>query len=215
MPDTTPHRLGAVMTGANSDSARVPFDFYPTPPEATHALLDFLEGKDLLSPKRPGMIWEPACGDGAMVRVLEGRGYACLASDIRETGFGDGHRDFLQEPRLAPMCDAIITNPPFNLAEKFLTHARALKPGLICLLLKATYWHTQARSRWFHDNHVDPPKPVRPDWVLPIGWRLAFQPERGSAPVMDCSWFVWTLNSRRETCGYHPLPPLTTQEALL
>jgi len=42
---------------------RAAYEFYPTPPEATRALLsvECFEGD----------IWEPACGDGAISKVLE------------------------------------------------------------------------------------------------------------------------------------------------
>lgn len=39
----------------NRYSKRAPFEFYPTPPEATRALLSV--------EKFEGNIWEPACGD--------------------------------------------------------------------------------------------------------------------------------------------------------
>lgn len=40
-------------------------DFYPTPPECTQALIDFLK-----IPKG-ATIWECACGDGAIMRGEE------------------------------------------------------------------------------------------------------------------------------------------------
>lgn len=45
---------------------RLPNEFYPTPPEATRALLS-VEHFD-------GDIWEPACGDGRIAKVLEDHG---------------------------------------------------------------------------------------------------------------------------------------------
>lgn len=42
---------------------RAAYEFYPTPPEATRALLS-VESFD-------GAIWEPACGDGAISEVLK------------------------------------------------------------------------------------------------------------------------------------------------
>lgn len=212
-----PLSLGKIMTGGASKQDRVEHDFYPTPPEATHALVDFLEEKDLAT---PGVerVWEPAAGDGHLAEVLRDRGYETAVTDIRPTDYVGkeyGQRDFLEITEWMPGADYLITNPPFNLALQFITHALSFRPPLVAMLLKCTYWHTQTRSQWFHQKHIETGDLIRPDWVLPIGWRLAFQPERGSAPVMDCSWFVWTLHDRRETCGYHPLPPLTNQEALL
>ena len=45
-----------------------PRDFYPTPPWVSRSLA-------LLIGLRAGdVVWEPACGDGAMARVARGRG---------------------------------------------------------------------------------------------------------------------------------------------
>ena len=54
-------------------------DFYPTPPWATRALLaheTFI-----------GNVWEPACGDGAMSRVLADAGLRVESSDVNDYGF--------------------------------------------------------------------------------------------------------------------------------
>ena len=49
-------------------------DFCPTPEWATHALID--------NEAFAGTIWEPACGDGIMVQVLERTGCPVEASDL-------------------------------------------------------------------------------------------------------------------------------------
>src|SRR5260370_8366868 len=80
-------------------------DFFPTPPWATFALID--------NEKFDGDIWECACGDGTMSRVLETVG-SVYRSDLYERGYGDHGHDFLSPKRSA---DNIITNPPYNSAE--------------------------------------------------------------------------------------------------
>src|ERR1700731_2628347 len=77
-------------------------DFFPTPEWATYALID--------NEQFEGEIWEPACGDGAMVRVLAMRGNPVTASDLFDRGFGQSGVDFLSSKRLA---DNIVTNPPY------------------------------------------------------------------------------------------------------
>ncbi len=64
------------ISGGNSAYGRAKGDFYPTPPEVTYALLDFL---DL---PRGTRIWEPACGNGDMVREMETWGYQVTGTDI-------------------------------------------------------------------------------------------------------------------------------------
>ena len=52
-------------------------DFYPTPPEATIALLNSEKFGE-------GTIWECACGNGAMSKVLKDSGYKVYSSDLND-----------------------------------------------------------------------------------------------------------------------------------
>lgn len=99
-------------------SYREPYDFYPTPREGTLALLS-VEQID-------GDIWEPACGDGAIARILAGAGYRYVATDLIDRGYGTGGVDFLRET--VPRAKHIITNPPYGsgLADAFVWHALKL-----------------------------------------------------------------------------------------
>ena len=104
------------IMGRNGAKSRKATDLYPTPPEVTVALMRFLKlpaGTD---------IWEPARGQGDMVRALADCGMAVYGTDIR-----DGI-DFLttRQPGNAPAADWIITNPPFSLADEFIRHAAGL-----------------------------------------------------------------------------------------
>ena len=78
-------------------------DFYPTPRWATFALID--------NEKFSSDIWECACGDGTMSKVLKETGCAVLSSDLYDRGYGEVALDFLTSTRYA---DNIVTNPPFN-----------------------------------------------------------------------------------------------------
>lgn len=94
---------------------RAAYDFYPTPPEGTRALLSV--------ERFHGPIWEPACGDGAIAKVLTAAGYHVVATDLINRGYGTGGINFLAETR--PRAKNIITNPPYGrgLATAFLQHA--------------------------------------------------------------------------------------------
>ena len=61
---------------------RVPHDFYPTPPEAVRALLSVETFE--------GSIWEPACGDGAISKVLLEAGHEVVSTDLIDRGYGAG-----------------------------------------------------------------------------------------------------------------------------
>ena len=97
-------------------------DFYPTPRCATDALLEretFLQH-----------VWEPACGDGAISKVLKENGYTVFSSDLVDRGYEHGmigSIDFLSEtdqyvPATLDPFD-IITNPPFKFAQEFIEKA--------------------------------------------------------------------------------------------
>ena len=125
-------------------------DFYPTPPECTIALLDFLESKMLL--RKTDSIWECACGNHAMVDVMRERGYNVHASDII-TGI-----DYLECNLLEPY-DWIITNPPFVVSQQFIEKSiEHNKP--FAMLLKSQYWHSAKRRKLFEEHP--------PLYVLPL-----------------------------------------------
>ena len=104
---TTPPRTGnsaKARTHRAPRPGRAPFEFYPTPPEATRALLS-VEDFD-------GDIWEPACGDGAISRELTAAGYKVTSTDLIDRGFGKGGQNFLKSTK--PLGKHIITNPPYG-----------------------------------------------------------------------------------------------------
>lgn len=165
--------VGVALTNA-SNTKRRELDFYPTPPDATHAIMQFLQ----LCPSMS--VYECACGDGAMAKVIKAYGHHVIASDLRDTGYGTPNVDFLQSCTKA---GAIITNPPFNISEAFIRHALTLSP-VVAMLMKSQYWHAAKRTALFAE--------YPPAWVLPLNWRPDFMNgERGGSPTMDVAWTVW------------------------
>jgi hypothetical protein len=79
-------------------------DFYATPDWAIDALLD--------REKFDGEIWEPACGDGAILKLLPEH---AIGKDIQH--------NFLNE---TDKYDNIITNPPFSIAYEFIKKAKQI-----------------------------------------------------------------------------------------
>lgn len=163
------------IIGANG--RRRAWDFYPTPPECTIALLDFLQMHGLISVS--DVVWEPACGEGAIVSVLEGRGMQVLATDIQHGV------DFLESKEDDRYCNWIITNPPFSKAQEFILRCiREDRP--FALLLKSQFWHAKSRYSTF----VSHP----PAFVLPLCWRADFTGEGKS--LIDVCWCVWYGTSK-------------------
>lgn len=134
--------IGTVLANRSAKD-RNSTDFYPTPPDVTEALLNFLEERNMLMPWMT--ILEPACGTGEMVKAMNARGYRVNYFDLNQTAFlGDSEpQDFL---KLAVTdCSWIITNPPFSDAEAFIRHS--MKLGKPCaFLLKSQFWH--AKKGW-------------------------------------------------------------------
>jgi len=170
---------GTALANGSGDHKRRELDFYPTPPNVTHALMQFLQ-------LAPTVVWEPACGDGAMSNVLAQYGHTVLSTDLRESGFGIGGVDFLQDSGMCDLyagCGAIITNPPFNVSGEFITTALRRAP-IVAMLLKSQYWHAAKRAKLFEAH--------RPAYVLPLTWRPDFMNgERGGSPTMEVAWTVW------------------------
>jgi hypothetical protein len=111
-------------------------DLYETPPVAPEALASV--------EKIPHMVWEPAAGPGAIVRVLRAHGHAIIASDLIDYGGLHFARDFPGEIGMTAGVEAIVTNPPFKLAEAFVEHALQLCP-LVIILLRLAFLESERR----------------------------------------------------------------------
>lgn len=164
------NRLTA-MIGGGAKEDRNDNDYYPTPPDVTESLMRFLN--------LPRMkIWEPACGCGAMSKVMSTHGHFVTSTDLIDRGYGESGVNFLTA---APMTThAIITNPPFNLAHEFIEKALKEAP-IVAMVLKSQFWHAKKRYPLITKNP--------PAYVLPLTWRPDFS--MGDSPMMDMIWTVW------------------------
>jgi hypothetical protein len=123
-------------------------DLYETPPEAIRALLRVAAV--------PGVVWEPAAGRGAISREIEATGRTVVKTDLvayegADPGILSGV-DFLMEHRKPEGVQAIVTNPPYKLADAFVRHG--LKLGLpVFALLRLAYLEGAARSDLI-DGHL-------------------------------------------------------------
>jgi hypothetical protein len=153
-------------------------DFYETPPAATRALLEVEE--------LPQVIWEPAAGHGAIVRVLQKTQRLVYATDIAGYGRRRGV-DFLQETTRPPLCNAIVTNPPYMLASEFVAHALTLVPK-VYMLLRLAFLESDKRSGILDGGQLARvhvfrnrlPMMHRDGWAGPI-----------ASSAIPFAWFVW------------------------
>jgi hypothetical protein len=159
-------------------------DFFPTPRWATFALID--------NERFEGRIWEPACGDGAMSRVLEETGQRVISTDLYERGYGEGGHDFLKAAQSFPN---IVTNPPYNSAEGFVASGIRQATNKFALLLRLAFLEGANRARTIFTQC--PPSRV---WVF--SERITFYPagmeQRGSGTTAY-AWFVWDKSAPKRT----------------
>lgn len=161
-------------------------DFYPTgQPEAIRALL--ARDGDVI--RALGGVWEPACGDGAMVREIRAAGLPCYASDIVDRGCPDSSvSDFYLHPDSCAR--AIITNPPYCEINARDGHGRWLRhtldmPGWDYLALLLSWDWPAARQ-----NGLGALLDERPfSYCYLLRWKLDFTGQ-GSPPQRN-AWFVW------------------------
>lgn len=142
-------RLKRAQSLVGSSEGRPSDDFYRTPREATEALLNV----EIFH----GNIWEPACGDGAISTVLEEYGYNVVSTDLTDRGYGTTPHDFLTSDLVA---NNIVTNPPYSLAEKFVTKALQKTDGKVAMLCKLQFLEGAKRKVMFDTS------PLARVWVF-------------------------------------------------
>jgi hypothetical protein len=167
-------------------------DFYPSPIEAVKSLIA-IEHERL-----PSVIWEPACGDGAIVKPLEDAGHYVIATDLVDYGGGyEGDVDYLSAgPH--PLVEGIVTNPPYKLATEFVQKAVAEVP-YSAWLLRLNFLESIKRLTFFRQT---PPARV---WVssrrLPMMHRHGWDGPK-STSNMTYAWFVFEKDARETKIGW-------------
>lgn len=172
-------RMCTARRGSNDD------DFYPTDPFATKALC---EREEL-----PGVVWECACGDGRMSRMIEqhGQGTAkVVSSDLYDRGYGDVDVDFLAADKARyGRVDHIVTNPPYIHAEAFIWRALEIVDGKVCMLLRTNFLESSARYRLFTTTPI-----AR---IYQFSRRIQMYRngiDTGGSGMIAFAWFVWDKN---------------------
>lgn len=155
-------------------------DLYETPEVATRALLRHVP--------IPSDIWEPACGPGAIARVLRAAGHNVIASDLVDYGCPGARSgvDFLLE-QAAPHVSAIVTNPPYKLGAEFVEHGLRLVPKVI-MLLRLGFLESVRRTNVLDGGHLAAVLPFRNR--LPMMHRDGWDGPKSSS-AMAFAWFVW------------------------
>lgn len=141
------------------DEARAENDYYATDPRAVEMLLEL----EQFAP----VIWEPACGEGHISKVLQAHGYEVISTDLVYRGFGDPEPlDFLTET-LEDFEGDIITNPPYSVGMEFVKRAlESVRPGgKVAMFLKVQFLEGKKRGEFFKEA----PPPMRLHIPFPAG----------------------------------------------
>ena len=166
----------------HTEKLREENDFYATEPRAVELLLEL----ETFSPN----IWECACGEGHLSKVLEHRGYKVISSDLVERGYGHGGIDFLKSMKLFD--GDIITNPPYKYAQEFVEHALEIitEGHKVAMFLKVQFLEGKARKKLFKKY---PPKVI---YVASSRLLCAKNGDfegmrKGGGSAVAYAWFIW------------------------
>ncbi len=166
------------LVGSTVSTARKENDFYPTPSWATEALLE--------RERFDGSIWEPACGDGAISKVLKLNGYSNItSSDIIDRGYSPYIWNFFETDISR---DNIITNPPFSLCTEFIEKSKTSCNKKIAMFLKTTALEGGKRHKMWEDKEFPFAR------MYQFVRRVSFGKDEGThkgGGMMAFAWFVW------------------------
>ena len=191
MKDWTGNNQSAYATlGASNHSEleRVNDDYYATDPKALEIFLDKIEEDGI---KLHNNIWECACGEGHLSKVLESRGYKVWSTDLVDRGYGSGNTDFLKSIPDS-WCGDILTNPPYKYAKEFVEKAlEVTRVGAYTVMfLKIQFLEGQGRRELFKKY---PPKYVYVNSKRQVCVRNGNfdKYSNGTGTAICYCWFVW------------------------
>lgn len=164
----------------HANSERPENDYYAIEPKAMEVLLEY----ETFSPT----IWECACGEGHISKVLEKAGYNVFSTDLVYRGYGEKEPlDFLKST--GNFNGDIITNPPYKFAKEFVEKAiETVNDGhKVAMLLRVLFLEGKSRRVLFNKY---PPKVV---YVFSSRVKCAKNGDfdgMGSGAVAY-AWFLW------------------------
>lgn len=157
------------MSSTNRGATRNNRDYYPTPQYAIDAILREINWS------RVGTMLEPACGD---CRIIESAATWNRDMDIDWCEI-EKDRDYLAMS-WPDTFDLVITNPPYTLAEEYLTKC-LLDGESVALLYRLGFLASQKRHQLWQE-HV-------PDRLYVLSQRPSF--DGVGTDSADYAWFAW------------------------
>ncbi len=171
-----------------------PEEWYQEPQSFTRALILAEENRYAWTDpfdESFGEIYDPACGEGRIVDCCLDAGYQALGTDLIDRAGGRfGVRDFTIPPRddECGVCDTIITNPPYTLAQIFVEHGlRVARRRVIILHRLAWGFEGVERGQWIDQMPLARFYSARKRISMPPAGR-GITPKNGSTAF---AWFVF------------------------
>lgn len=163
-------------------------DDFPTPPWATRGLIEhILENKPAL---RNQTCLEPACGAGHMAKVLKEYFGEVGCSDAYDYGYAP-LRDFVKQPYPVASFDWVITNPPFRLAENFVSQALSVARQGVAILARTVFLESVGRYNGIF-REMPPSKFAQFTERVPmVKGRL----DSKATTATGYAWLVWEKNT--------------------
>ena len=198
------------------------FDFYPTPLWATHGAIDrLLRLLDEQGKPKPETVWEPAAGNGEIAFALREKFPQVMTSDIAEYGFPAPYGDMVPSLKFTPdvlydfvngkmpqkRVDMIFTNPPFQLAAKFVKRGLEVA-DVVVLLMRNAFAEGQLRYTTIFYK-------LPPDAIICHSERVSMEMGRLNEKASGAaaySWYIWGLRGKPIADRpplYYWLPPGT------
>lgn len=168
-----------------SKTERAELDYYSTDPDTVRALLNV--------EKFSSKILEPACGAGAISKVLEAGGYSVTSSDLVNREYG-AVKNFFD---IQNFDGDIVTNPPYAFAREFVLHALEVVPtgNKIAMLLRLQF--LEGTKRYISLFKTQPPKYIYCFVKRQNCYKNGTETPWGHSAVAY-AWFVWVKGSKTE-----------------
>ena len=184
-----PKMKSALRMGINPKTKREDEDYYATEPKALELFLENLGDLRLNN-----NIWECACGEGHLSKVLIKNGFNVKSTDLIDRGFGEV-QDFLKFE--GNIDGDILTNPPFKLAEEFVKKAKEVLQGgnKLILFLKIQFLESESRFKLFRNF------PLKYVYVHSSRQLCSRKGdfENYKSTTLFYAWFVWEKGFSGET----------------
>jgi hypothetical protein len=176
-------------------------DDFPTPPWATRALCEWIAsmGYDLAAMS----CRESAANRGHMVKPLREYFGGVLASDVHDYGAGFAVQDYLFGADPVGVVHWTITNPPFRLAEQFITQARNTSRHGVAMIVRSAFLEGIGRHERLFS--IAPPSDIL-QFTERVVMHKGKLSANGSTATAYC-WLVWRNNDRTGQTRFQWIPP--------